>query len=137
MLLYPLPVFGQSDHHPGLVSLPTPDAPTDHTSQMPGGVRTPGQLHAQRPARVPVTRVSTSLKKNQTVEMTLALHCYRDREYLGVASAHEDVRDVLGVASSPVEALTLLVAQYRDLQLAEDGGQGAAWQMFVITVTQY
>ena len=57
--------------------------------------------------------------------------------YLGVASAHEDVWDVLGVASSPVEELTPLVAQYGHLQLAEDGGQGAAWQMYVITVTQY
>ena len=57
--------------------------------------------------------------------------------YLGVASAHEDVWDVLGVASSPVEELTPLVAQYGHLQLAEDGGQGAAWQMFVITGTQY
>ena len=47
--------------------------------------------------------------------------------YLGVPGAHEDVRDVLGVARPPVQRLAAAVGQHGDLQLAEDGGQGAAW----------
>ena len=62
MPLYPLFVLGQSDHDPGLVSLPTPDAPADHPGQVPGGVCPPGELHTQRPAWVPVTGVPASLK---------------------------------------------------------------------------
>ena len=47
-------------------------------------------------------------------------------QHLGVAGAHEYVRDILGVAGPPVEQLTPPVAHYWHLQLAEDGGQGAA-----------
>ena len=48
-------------------------------------------------------------------------------QHLGVAGAHEYVRDMLGVAGPPVEQLAPPVAHYWHLQLAEDGGQGAAW----------
>merc|ERR550525_2131697 len=66
----------------------------------------PGERHSQWPARVPVTAVATAL---------------------GVPGAHEDVRDVLGVARPPVQRLAAGVGQHGDLQLAEDGGQGAGW----------
>ena len=49
-------------------------------------------------------------------------------EHLGVSGAHEYVRDVLGVSGPPVEQLAPPVTQHGHLQLAEDGGQGAACQ---------